>query len=183
MKLPEKLKKQRLALNLTLENLAERSGVSRAMLSDVERGLKSPTIKVLSQIAEGLQCNISELLDEQAIVTERLQILRQEERQVLVDTRSGVERHLLAPAFLQRGAEILWYLIPPGQSTGNFSPHRPGSAEHLTVAQGCLEGRIDGQEVRLEKGDSLFFYADTEHEFYNPGPEPCGYFLVIDHPR
>ncbi len=53
------------ALSLTLEALAERAGVSRAMISDIERDVKNPTIKVLSQIAEGLKCTVSSLLGEQ----------------------------------------------------------------------------------------------------------------------
>ncbi len=165
-------------MGLTLEALAERTGVSRAMLSDIERGVKNPTLKVVCQIAEGVGCTVSQLLGEQ--LTDTIRVLRKAERQTLLDPQTGVERHLLAPALVQRGIEVLWYMIPPGQSTGVFPAHRPGVVEQLTVVQGQLRCSLHDQEERLEAGDSLFFPANLPHCFSNPGAEPCCYFLVID---
>jgi len=185
MELTENIRARRLTLGLTLESLAERSGVSRAMLSEVERGLKNPTIKVVCQIAEALGCSVSQLLGEESPsrLPEGLKILRREERQSLLDPRSGVERHLLSPAFLRRGLEVLWYIIPPGQDTGTFPPHQSGVEENITVVEGELHCRIDNQNVILRVGDSIFFRANTAHGFSNPGSNPCTYFLVIDSSR
>jgi transcriptional regulator with XRE-family HTH domain len=175
------IRAKRTALNLTLEELAARAGVSRAMLSDIERDLKNPTIKVLCQIAEGLGCTVSYLLGEQPqkAVT-NIQLVRKNERRILVDPQSGVERHLLAPALQHHGIEVLWYVIPPGCRTGAFPSHQHGVEEHITLVQGCLHCILGEQEVILEAGDSVFFPADVVHDFYNPGPESCHYFLVID---
>lgn len=175
------IRARRTSLGLTLETLAEQSGVSRAMLSDIERSVKNPTIKVLSQIAEALNCTVSYLLGEQQGKDfERLHVLRKSERRVLVDPQSGVERHLLAPALQRHGLEVVWYEIPPGQRTGAFPPHQGGVVEHMTIVQGQVDCLLGEQEVKLEAGDSLFFNADIVHDFYNPGPEPCHYFLLID---
>ena len=172
---------KRNSLGLTLETLAERSGVSRAMLSDIERNVKNPTIKVLSQIAEGLGCTVSSLLGEQPPrVFERSHVMKKSERSVLIDPHSGVERHLLAPDLQRHGLEVVWYEIPPDQRTGAFPPHQFGVVEHMTIVQGRLECLLGEQEVTLETGDSIFFVADVPHDFYNPGPEPCYYFLIID---
>ena len=181
MELGANIRRLRGDLGLSLEALSERSGVSRAMLSDIERGVKSPTIRVVSQIAAGLGCSVSRLLGEEAgQAREAMQVLRRGDRQVLVDPKSGVERHLLSPRFLRRGLELVWYSLPPGQSTGTFPAHRPGSEEHITVVWGTLRCRIGESEATLQAGDSLSFRADLEHAFENVSGEVCGYFLVID---
>ncbi len=179
--LGEMIRVRRTELGLTLEALAERARVSRAMLSDIERNMKNPTIKVLSQIAEGLKCSVSYLLSEQPEKpVDSIQIIRAGERRVLVDPRSGVERHLLAPALQHHGIEVLWYMLPSGQGTGNLPPHQPGVEEHITVVQGSLECTLGEQHILLEMGDSVFFPANVEHAFYNTDQGVCTYFLVID---
>lgn len=184
IELGQAIRSRRMALGLTLEALAGRAGVSRAMLSDIEREVKNPTIKLLCQIAAGLECNVSFLLGEQEpLAQERLQILRKDERQMLIEPCSGIERHLLAPAFQHRGIEVLWYVIPPDQRTGAFPPHRQGVEEHITIVQGRLHCCVGTQEVDLEAGDALFFEADVSHDFSNPGPGPCHYFLIINASR
>lgn len=179
--LGHRIRARRTALGLTLEALAERAGVSRAMLSDIEREVKNPTIKVLSQIAEGLECTVSSLLGEQPGKTiESMQIVRKHERRVLIDPHSGVERHLVAPALQHHGIEVLWYVIPAGKRTGAFPPHQQGVEEHITVVQGCLHCTLGEHQIVLEREDSVFFLADVMHDFYNPGPDVCSYFLIID---
>ena len=175
------IRARRTELGLTLEALAKRAGVSRAMLSDIERDVKNPTIKVLCQIAEGLGCTVSYLLGEQlGKPVESMQIVRKNERRVLIDPQSGVERHLVAPALQHHGIEVLWYIIPPEQRTGVLPPHQQGVEEHITVVQGCLHCALGEQHAILEVGDSVFFSADVMHDFYNPGPDVCTYFLIID---
>ncbi|MBD2103378.1 helix-turn-helix transcriptional regulator [Leptolyngbya sp. FACHB-261] len=161
-----------------MEALAEQTGVSRAMLSDIERGLKNPTIKVVSQIAEGLGCTVSQLIGEQT--TDPVVLVRKAERQRLVDPETEVERSLLAPSLVRRGLELVWYQVPPGRSTGVFPAHRPGVVEHITVLQGQLHCSLAGRTEVLEVGDSIFFPANIAHSFHNPGSEPCHYLLLID---
>jgi len=184
MEIGPAIRARRRARSLTLEALAARSGVSRAMVSDIERGVKNPTIKVVSQIAAALDLSVSDLLEERRPEAAReLSIVRAGERRVLVDPRSGVERHVLAPAFQRHGVEVLWYAIPPGQGTGAFPPHQLGVKEHLTVVSGRLHCLLGHEEVTLEAGDSLSFRADLTHEFRGLGAEPCHYFLIIDASR
>ncbi len=182
--LGSRIRERRAALGLTLDELARRAAVSRAMLSDVERGRKSPTVRILCQIAEGLGSTASDLLGgPETGEGGALAVQRREERSVLVDPRTGVERHLLSPAFLRRGIEVLWYVVPAGRSTGSFPPHRRGAEEHITVVQGRLTCWLGVHQVSLARGDSLFFRGDVTHEFRNPGPDSCHYFLIIDSSR
>jgi transcriptional regulator with XRE-family HTH domain len=170
---------------LTLDALAEKSGVSRAMLSDIERGAKSPTVRVLSQIAEGLGCPVSRLLgdSQQAQPYEVAHVVRRKERQVFVEPRTDVERHQLAPSFVRRGIEIAWYVIPPNSRTTPIPPYPPGTEAHITVVRGTLLCLLGTTEVVLEQGDSAQFRADIEHTFSNPDKKPCRFFLVLDQAR
>lgn len=179
MDLGSNIKALRLQRGWTLDELAERAGVSRAMLSDIERDAKNPTIKVVCQIAETFGYTVSQLLGEDEPTARTIAVTRRDERHVLIEPQTGVERHLLAPGFVQRGLEIIMYVIPPGQ-TGSFPAHRPGTMEHITVLKGSLKYSVDDVEGILEAGDSIFFTADLTHDFYNPGTEPSHFFLVID---
>lgn len=179
MDLGSNIKTLRLQRGLTLDDLAERTGVSRAMLSDIERGTKNPTIKVVCQIAEVFGYTVSQLLGEDDLEEKTIVVIRRNQRQVLVEPQTGVERHLLSPGFVQRGLEVIWYVIPPGQM-GSFPAHRRNTMEHITVIKGCLKYSVDATEGLLEEGDSIFFAADVTHDFYNPGTEPSHFFLVID---
>lgn len=181
MELGEEIKARRVRHGLTLDGLAERTGVSRAMLSEIERGTKNPTIRVVCQIADGLGATVSELIGE-GVPQESLapSIVRAGERQTLVDPQSGVTRQLLAPAYLRHGVEVLWYNLPPGAATGSFPAHRPGVVEQITVVRGTLRCRLGGDEALLDAGDAIFFPADLPHSFANPGDEVCEYLLIID---
>lgn len=127
MDLGSNIRARRAKLGITLETLAKRTGVSRAMLSEIERDAKNPTIKVVCQIAEGLGCTVSQLLGEAEEPTHVMQVGRYGDRQILVDAHSGVERHLLSPAFQRRGIEVLWYLIPPVKARERSHRTKPGS--------------------------------------------------------
>lgn len=148
------------------------------MLSEVERGRKSPTLRVAAQIAEGLECAVSELLD--GAPAPRLVVRRRAERRRLVDRESGIERHLLAPALLGHGIEVVWYVVPAGSASGSFAPQRGGVLGHVTVVRGTLESMAGGERVVLRAGDSIDFPADIRHEFRNPGRGPCEFLLVVD---
>lgn len=175
---------RRAGLGLSLEALEGRSGISRAMLSAVERGAKNPTIKVVCQIAEALGCTVSALLGEpEHDVPDVIEVVREGEQAVLIDPQTGSERRLLAPAFVQHGIEILRYTIPAGSSTGTFPPHRRGVYEHVTVMTGSLACCLGEKSIDLAAGDSVSFPADVGHTFHNPGDEPVQYFLVIDSSR
>ncbi len=146
--------------------------------------MKNPTIKIVSQIAAALDLSVSDLLEERSPGAARgLSLVRADERRVLVDPQSGVERHVLSPTFQRHGIEVLWYIIPPGESTGAFPPHQSRVEEHITVVHGRLHGLIGAREVTLEAGDSLAFRANLAHEFRNLDADLCHYFLIIDASR
>src|SRR3954451_16736737 len=107
MEIGEAIKSRRQGKVLTLDGLARRSGVSRAMLSEIERGVKNPTIRVVCQIVEGLETTGSALIGEAPARDEYLPVVvRRAERQTLVDPQPGAERQSLSPTYQARGVEV-----------------------------------------------------------------------------
>jgi transcriptional regulator with XRE-family HTH domain len=162
----------------TLEVLAERSGVSRAMISKLERGEKNPTLVVAAKVAEGLGVSLSQLVG----IEERREIVvvPRGRRMVMRDPETGFERQLLSPSFGGRGLEFLRNVVPEGSTSGEFPPHRRGVEEYLVVEKGRLRAILGGEEHVLEEGDSAYFEADVAHRFDNAGRGDCSYYLVID---
>jgi transcriptional regulator with XRE-family HTH domain len=147
MELGEAIKARRAERGLTLEGLATRCGVSRAMLSEIERGAKTPTIRVVSQIAAGLETTVGRLIGEESEEEGRGLVVRAAERRTLVDAQSGAVRQELSPGYLRYGVEVLWCSIPPGGVGGALPALRPGAVEHVTVMRGALQCRIGTREV------------------------------------
>jgi transcriptional regulator with XRE-family HTH domain len=168
------LRKER---GLTLEELAEVSGVSRAMISKLERGEKNPTLVIAARLAEGLGVSLSRL----AGVEERREVVvvPKEGRTVLRDPETGFERQSLSPTFPGRGVEFLRNVVPEGSTSGDFPPHRKGVEEHIVVEKGELGAILDGERHLLREGDALYFAADVPHRFDNVGRGECAYYLVI----
>ncbi|MBM7645602.1 transcriptional regulator with XRE-family HTH domain [Scopulibacillus daqui] len=180
MSFAENLKNTRKRKGLTLEELAEKCQVSRSMLSQIERDEKQPTIKVASQIAEGLGTTISQLLDEQK--EQEVIIIRKDNRLVYRDPSSGFQRHLLSPSFTTKGIEFILNIIPPSKESGVFPSHKKGVEEYIFVSSGKLQIELGNGEKKytLNAGDSMYFEANTQHRFINLGKSECHYYLVID---
>ncbi|MEB8263948.1 XRE family transcriptional regulator [Mammaliicoccus sciuri] len=181
MEFYENIKKQRIKKGYSLEKLSEKSKVSRAMLSKIERNEKQPTIKVAAQIAEGLDTTISELLGEQE--TGRTIKIKSNEHLKYIDPDSGIERKLLSPN-VGSDIEFIVNTLPPDSETGVFPAHCPGVREYIYILRGEVtielrEGN-DIQNYKLDSRDSFYFEANKSHRFINKGKEFCEYILVID---
>jgi transcriptional regulator with XRE-family HTH domain len=163
---------------LTLDGLARRSGVSRAMISKLERGEKNPTLVVAAKVAEGLGVSLSQVVG----VEERREVVvvRRERRMVMRDPETGFERQLLSPSFGGCGIEFIRNVVPIGSTSGEFPPHRRGVCEYVVVERGRLRVLLGSDEYFLERGDALYFEADVTHRFDNVGDGECSYYLVID---
>ena len=173
-----RVKVLREAMDLSLRDLAERSGVSAPMLSQVERGETSPTLQVAARIAAGLELRLSQLLrlDEDGMVT----IVRREERR-----RGGAQGHryeILTPPLPGQRAEVSRHSLAPGATTGGPGDppmHEPGSRETAVIESGPVTLLIDGTRHELRAGDSVTFDADLPHHFENHGKEEAALLAVV----
>ena len=165
-------------MDLSLRDLADRSGVSAPMLSQVERGETSPTLTVAERIADGLDLRLSQLLrlDEQGAVS----VVRASERR-----RGGSRGHryeLLTPPLPGQRAEVSRHELAPSARTGGPGDppmHEPGSRETAVVEEGSLVLVCDGERHELAPGDCVTFDADLPHHFENPGEEPATLLAVV----
>jgi XRE family transcriptional regulator, regulator of sulfur utilization len=166
------------AMGLSLRDLAERSGVSAPMLSQVERGETSPTLVVAEKIAVGLDLTLSQLLrlDE----GEHVWVSRAERRRR--SSRGGHQVEELTPPLPGQRADVSLHSLKPGAATGGRQDppmHEPGSRETAVVLGGTLALVVDGHRHELREGDAVTFDADLPHHFENEGEEPAGFLAVI----
>jgi transcriptional regulator with XRE-family HTH domain len=175
--LGSRLRACRRARGLALERLAELSGVSRSMVSDVERGVKTPTVLVLDRLATALGTSIARLLDEPH--RDGVVILPRARQRVVRDP-AGWERRILSPVLPGVEFEFMRTVLGPGVDAGDFSPHPPGSREYVAVESGRLALTIDGDRHILDAGDSVYFPGDCRHGFANDAGSECVYYLVMD---
>jgi transcriptional regulator with XRE-family HTH domain len=166
------------AMDLSLRDLAERSGVSAPMLSQVERGETSPTLSVAERIAGGLELNLSQLvrLDE----SEGVSIVRADDRR-----RGGGPRHryeVLTPPLPGLRAEVSLHNLASGASTAEPDDppmHEPGSRETAVVVSGPVRFACGAGGHELHSGDAVTFDADLPHHFENPGSDEASFYAVV----
>ncbi len=166
--------------SLSLRDLAERSGVSAPMLSQVERGETSPTLQVAERIAAGLDLRLSQLLrlDEGGAVS----IVRRADRRKGPSRVRGHRYEILTPPLPGQRAELSRHTLAPAAVTGGPGDppmHEPGSRETALVEAGAVVLVCDGQHFELATGDCVTFDADLPHHFENPGPDEAVLLAVV----
>src|SRR3954468_19363104 len=173
-----RVKSLREAMDLSLRDLAERSGVSAPMLSQVERGDTSPTLAAAQKIASGLDLTLSQLLrlDEDRHVVVIPAGARRTRR------RRGHRVEELTPPLPGQRADVSEHTLAPGSATGAADDppmHEPGSRETAVVIGGEVELFIDGERHELAEGDSVTFDADLPHHFENNGSSEARLIAVV----
>jgi transcriptional regulator with XRE-family HTH domain len=165
-------------MDLSLRDLAERTGVSPPMLSQVERGETSPTLAVAARIAAGLDLSLSQLLrlDEagHVVVVRRGRGRRRR--------RGGHAVEELTPPLPGQRADVSRHRLEPGAATGGADDppiHEPGSRETAIVIAGAPTLLVDGERYSLRTGDSVTFDADLNHHFENDRDEPAELLAVV----
>lgn len=178
MEFGEAVRVRRQTRGLTLGDLADQAGLSKAMLSEIETLKKNPTLRIACQIATALDCQISDLLDVPA-AEETFQPLDARSRRELVDSSSGVARMLLAPPMVKHGVQVLMFVFPKG-SSADFCADARGVIEHVTCLEGRIRVRVGDQTVELGRLESLNFTPFAEHEFTNLASGESRMLLVVD---
>ena len=168
------------AMDLSLRDLAQRSGVSAPMLSQVERGETSPTLQVAERIAAGLELRLSQLLrlDEDGAVA----IVRAAERRKGPATARGHRYEILTPPLPGQRAELSRHRLAPGAVTGGPGDppmHEPGSRETALVESGDVVLHCDGTAFELDPGDTVTFDVDLPHHFENHGSTEAILLAVV----
>ncbi len=164
----------------SLDDLATRSGVSRASLSQIETAKTNPTIAILWKIASGLGVPFAALLGDERV--ERVRVLHRNDQQVLRSADGRMESRPLMPAGASPNVEMYELrLTPRGISTSE--PHAKGTTETLIVLTGALRLRVADEVHEMSAGDTVFFHADVSHTYENPGRIEARYHNLIVYAR
>lgn len=173
----ENLARLRKRRALSLERLAALSGVSRAMLSQVEAGESTPTIALLWKIARGLDVRFADLLGDES--TGDVQILTARESKILSSANGAFTSRALFPFDTRRRAEFYELRLRAGHAE-HAEAHAEGTFENIIVHAGRLKLTIaDAPAIELRAGDAVYFRADAPHIYENPGARETLMYLVM----
>jgi transcriptional regulator with XRE-family HTH domain len=174
------LRRIRVRRGLSLERLAQASGVSRAMLSQVELGRSTPTINVVWRIARALEVPFSSLIAEDT--TRGTSVLRRSEGKVLSSHDGTFTSRALFPFDKPRRVEFYELRLAP-HGVEQADPHSPGTIENLVVAAGTVEIGVGDKREPLGTGDAVVFQADVPHTYGNTSDSEAILYLVMTYPE
>jgi transcriptional regulator with XRE-family HTH domain len=178
-KLASRLRDLRASRGWSLEALAERSGVSRSMISLIERGESSPTANVLDKLAAALGVTLGSLFTEPTGKTPA-PLSRRHEQRVWRDPETGYVRRNLSPPGFPSAIELVEVILPPEAYVAYDAPGRVAALDQQAVV---LEGRVqisvDDDVHEVDAGDCLAMRVERRSSFRNPSDAPARYLIAI----
>ncbi len=175
--LGRRVKKLRSERGWSLEDLATASGVSRSMLSEIEREKANPTLTVTYRIAQAFGLNLQDLI-ETAEAASNIRIIRASERSQVFRSDKQCQIRTLSPLNLEKEIEFYELTLKP-MGELRSQPHYEGTREFLTVEQGSVRVESGADCEDLGKGDSGTYRADVAHAIVNKGADEAVVFLVV----
>ena len=172
-----RVKQLRSDRNWSLEALAGASGVSRSMLSEIEREQANPTLAVTLRIAQAFGMSLSELIETPG-VSSSITVIRQQDRAFHYRSDSHCRIRTLSPLNLEKDVEFYEVELQAGGALRSAS-HFEGTREFLTVVKGLVKVESNGDSEILHHGDSTTYRADVDHAILNAGKGEALVFLVV----
>jgi transcriptional regulator with XRE-family HTH domain len=176
--LGKRVKKLRGDRGWSLEELANVSGVSRSMLSEIEREKANPTLTVTFRIARAFGLTLQELIESAEASTSKIQVIRASDRAQVFRSDKHHEIRTLSPLNLEKDVEFYEVTLKPGGALRS-QPHFEGTREFLTVEEGSVRIESDQDVEELTEGDSGTYRADVAHAIVNTGKGSALIFLVV----
>ncbi|MET3116760.1 transcriptional regulator with XRE-family HTH domain [Undibacterium sp. GrIS 1.8] len=174
------LQRMRLERGLTLDDLSRTAGVSKSMLSQIEREKANPTIAVAWRLANALGVSIAELLSAEVPKVDVIRMLEPHETPTLPGEHAGYVLKILGP--MELAGKYEWYelILAPGGALVSNS-HDPGATEHLTLLNGQIEVEVDSIKKKLKVGGTARYEADKNHAIRNIGKTEAKALMVVIH--
>lgn len=170
------VKQRREALGFSLRELAARSGISSSMISDIERGAKSPTVVTVVRLAQALGVGAAALVDGGTSEPSRIHILRRGEG---AGGEQPARWQSLSPAAPGSRIDFVRYEIPPATALGPTDGHAAGTVEHMHVATGTVRVTVGDETAELSAGDSCSCRTDVRHAIENTDPSAAALIYLI----
>jgi transcriptional regulator with XRE-family HTH domain len=171
-----RIRELRATKNLTLEALAERADVSRAMLSRIERGESSPTAQLMNKVCGGLGITLSTLFAEDTASANPLS--RRDAQPVWRDPATRYLRREVSPA--GSSLDIVDVEFPPRKSVAFDNMRMPNVEQQVWVLEGVLEMEVGGESFRLNEGDCLKMHLGQPLVFRNPTRRSTRYAVILN---
>lgn len=166
--------------DLTLEQLAALSGVSRSMISLIERQETSPTAAVLNKLADALGISLPALFAGDAKAVDPDPVSRRADQPVWTDPASGYVRRHLSPAGVDSPLELVEVTFPAGETVVFDNPvRRVGVEQQVWVVKGAMDITHDGRTWTLHAGDCMAMTLGDRITFHNPGSQAARYVLAL----
>lgn len=176
-RLAKRLKETRKSKGLSLEAMAGLSGVSRSMLSQIERGKSSPTVATLWSLTRALQVDFAGLLDEGSAERAIREVMRANRTPTIDSRGEGCRIRILSPPD-QVGRFEVYEIRFVADGALVSDAHKQGCSEHLSVLEGALKVAIGEEVAELHEGDTIRYAADQNHAIHAPGT-PARALLVV----
>jgi transcriptional regulator with XRE-family HTH domain len=176
--LGKRVKKLRTDRGWSLEELATLSGVSRSMLSEIEREKANPTLTVTFRIARAFGLTLQELIESAETSASKIQVIRASDRAQVFRSDKHHEIRTLSPLNLEKDVEFYEVTLKPGGALRSQA-HFEGTREFLTVEEGNVRIESGTDLEKLTKGDSGTYRADVPHAIVNTGKNAAVVFLVV----
>lgn len=177
-KIGKNLQDIRKARGLSLDAVAELSGVSKGMLGQIERGESNPTISVLWKIVNGLRISFATLMEDSS---PQVTVVAMEETTPLVEEEGSYRAFPIFPFEQDRGFEVYSVLIEPGCSHESEA-HYEGVEEFIMVMDGELRVEVGGESYTLKPTLAMRFSADQPHTYTNDTDKTIRYVTLIHYP-
>src|SRR4051794_40520161 len=174
--LSRRLRQLRKERHWSLDTLSTACGVSRSMLSQIERNAVNPTLQVIHSIARVFNMSIGELVENPA-ASSSLNVIRASDRAYHYRSDKDCRIRTLSPLNLEKDVEFYEVRLKPKGSLRS-APHFAGTREFLTVQFGTVRVESGGESEELAQGDSISYRADVPHAISNAGPKEAVLFLV-----
>ena len=169
------IKKLRENAKFSLEELARRSGVSKSMLAQIERGEGNPTLSTLSKVAIGLKVPFDAL----TVRSKReFEIVRFYDIAPIEDNKGKVRNYSIFPDDENRRFGLYYVEVEPGGHWAS-EPHLPGTTEFLSILSGQLTVQWGHEEHTVHNGEHVRFHADIPHSYRNSGQLLTGMYMII----
>ena len=179
-RIAERVRELRAAKGLSLEALATKSGVSRSMISVIERGESSPTAVVLERLATGLGVMLASLFDAPAAQAPANPVARHADQLQWQDPASGYLRRNISPPGVPQPMQIVEVHFPPGGRVAFETGARdPRVHQQVWVLEGAIDITVGDTRHALRQGDCLAMQLDQPTMFHNPTRKPARYAVVI----
>ncbi|GLS25926.1 DNA-binding protein [Marinibactrum halimedae] len=162
---------------MTLDQLAATSGVSRSMLSQIERGQANPTLAVTFRIAQAFGISIGELVDVPGN-NPSIEVVHGDDPKNLFRSDDDCHIRTLSPMHMEKNVEFYELRLGPNASLAS-APHFEGTRELLTITQGNAQVTSGEDVCKLTTGDSAHYRADMDHIISNTGKKPLVAYLVV----